>query len=157
MQSRIVNVPQRIHETYKRVSKMETQLRQELGRQPTKSELADSCEITVVQLDRCRRAMQQASFSLDAEIYNSKKPNSNGSHKKQTMYDVVSSKVDETEYERTQRLLMREHLINTLRRYLTPHEVELLLLRYGLMDARALPEGMSGPLTIASKFHCIAS
>ena len=152
MQSRIVNVPQRIHETYKRVSKMEAQLRVELGRDPTKSELADVCEITVVQLDRCRRAMQQASFSLDAELYNSKKPGSNGSHNKKTMSDVISTKMDETEYERTQRLLMREHLITTLRRYLTPHEVELLLLRYGLMDSRALPKGMSGPLTIAGMF-----
>lgn len=152
MQSRIVNVPQRIHETYKRVSKMEAQLRVELGRDPTKSELADVCEITVVQLDRCRRAMQQASFSLDAELYNSKKPGSNGSHNKKTMSDVISTKMDETEYERTQRLLMREHLITTLRRYLTPHEVELLLLRYGLMDSRALPKGMSGPLTIAGEY-----
>ncbi|KAL3795024.1 hypothetical protein HJC23_006345 [Cyclotella cryptica] len=149
MQSRIVNVPQRIHETYKRVTKMEAALRKELGRDPTKSELANSCEITVVQLDRCRRAMQQAAFSLDAEITNSKKPNSGGSSRKDTMYDIVASKVDETEYEKTQRLLMKEHLINTLRRYLTPHEVELLLLRYGLMDERALPKGMSGPLTIA--------
>jgi len=149
MQSRIVNVPQRIHETYKRVTKMEAALRKELGRDPTKSELANSCEITVVQLDRCRRAMQQAAFSLDAEITNSKKPNSGGSTRKDTMYDIVASKVDETEYEKTQRLLMKEHLINTLRRYLTPHEVELLLLRYGLMDERALPKGMSGPLTIA--------
>lgn len=151
MQSRIVNVPQRIHETYKRVSKMEAQLKIELGRDPTKSELADSCEITVVQLDRCRRAMQQAAFSLDAEIHNGKKPSSAGGHSRRSMYDIVSTKVDETEFERTQRLLMREHLINTLRRYLTPHEVELLLLRYGLMDARALPQGMSGPLTIAGE------
>ncbi|KAL7520470.1 hypothetical protein ACHAWX_005196 [Stephanocyclus meneghinianus] len=149
MQSRIVNVPQRIHETYKRVTKMEAALRKELGRDPTKSELANSCEITVVQLDRCRRAMQQAAFSLDAELTNSKKPNSGGSTRKDTMYDIVASKIDETEYEKTQRLLMKEHLINTLRRYLTPHEVELLLLRYGLMDERALPKGMSGPLTIA--------
>lgn len=130
---------------------MEAQLKVELGRDPTKSELAESCEITVRQLDRCRRAMQQAAFSLDSEIYNSKKPGSNGSNTKRTMYDIVSSKVDETEYERNQRQLMREHLITTLKRYLTPHEVELLLLRYGLMDSRALPKGMSGPLTIAGK------
>ena len=58
------------------------------------------------------------------------------------MYDIVQYKVDETEYEKTQRLLMKEHLISTLRRYLSPHEVDLLLLRYGLMDERALPKGM---------------
>lgn len=148
MQSRIVNVPQRIHETYKRVTKAETRLRKELGREPNKAELAAACDITTVQLDRCRRAMQQAAFSLDAEVQNTYKPNSSTT-RKDTMYDIVAAKVDETEYEKTQRLMMREHLISTLRRYLTPHEVDLLLLRYGLMDERALPRGMSGPLTIA--------
>ena len=44
---------------------------------------------------------------------------------------------------------MKEHLITALKKYLSPHEVDLLLLRYGLMDDRALPQGMSGPLTIA--------
>lgn len=148
MQSRIVNVPQRIHETYKRVTKADARLRKELGREPTKMELAVACEISTVQLDRCRRAMQQAAFSLDAEVENTYKPNS-GSTRKDTMYDIIATKVDETEYEKTQRLLMKEHLIGTLRRYLSPHEVDLLLLRYGLMDERALPKGMSGPLTIA--------
>lgn len=147
-QSRIVNVPQRIHETHKRVSKHEARLRKELGRESTKEELAEACDISVIQLDRCRKAMNQVTFSLDAELENSHKPNSPGS-RKDTMYDIISGQVDETEYERTQRLLMKEHLIATLRQYLSPHEVDLLLLRYGLMDDRALPKGMSGPLTIA--------
>ena len=92
--------------------------------------------------------MAQVTFSLDAEVKNTLKPNSSTS-RKDTMYDIVEGKVDETEYQRTQRLLMKDHLIGTLRRYLSPHEVDLLLLRYGLMDERALPTGMSGPLTIA--------
>lgn len=147
-QSRIVTVPQRIHETHKRISKVGLQLRKELGREATKDELAAASDITVVQLDRCRKAMSQVTYSLDAELENSFKPN-NGSSRKDTMYDIVEGQVDETEYERTQRLLMKEHLIGTLRRYLSPHEVDLLLLRYGLMDDKALPKGMSGPLTIA--------
>ena len=139
---------QRLHETYQRVTKTEARLREEFGREPTKSELAEACDITVIQLDRCRRAMQQASFSLDAEVQNNFKPNSSTT-RKDTMYDIVASKVDESEYEKTQQSLMKEHLISTLRRYLSPHEVDLLLLRYGLMDERALPKGLSGPLTIA--------
>ena len=140
-QSRIVTVPQRIHETYKRVTKVDVKLKKELGREPTKLELASACEISVAQLEKCRKAMQQAAFSLDAEVQNSHKPN-NIQSRKDTMYDIVQYKVDETEYEKTQRLLMKEHLISTLRRYLSPHEVDLLLLRYGLMDERALPKGM---------------
>eukprot|EP00579_Thalassiosira_antarctica_P000838 CAMPEP_0201875408 /NCGR_PEP_ID=MMETSP0902-20130614/7393_1 /ASSEMBLY_ACC=CAM_ASM_000551 /TAXON_ID=420261 /ORGANISM="Thalassiosira antarctica, Strain CCMP982" /LENGTH=667 /DNA_ID=CAMNT_0048402459 /DNA_START=86 /DNA_END=2089 /DNA_ORIENTATION=- len=147
-QSRIVPVPQRIHETHKRISKQEAHLRKELARAPTKDELSSACDITVLQLDRCRKAMSQVTFSLDAEMQNHHKPN-NASSRKDTMYDIVEGQVDETEYERSQRLLMKEHLIGTLRRYLSPHEVDLLLLRYGLMDERALPKGMSGPLTIA--------
>mmetsp|Transcript_11174 Transcript_11174/g.18437 ORF Transcript_11174/g.18437 Transcript_11174/m.18437 type:complete len:588 (+) Transcript_11174:138-1901(+) len=147
-QSRIVTVPQRIHETYKRVTKADVKLKKELGREPTKQELATACDISVMQLDKCRKAMQQATFSLDAELQNGNKPN-NIQSRRDTMYDIIEYKVDETEHEKTQRLLMKEHLIGTLRRYLSPHEVDLLLLRYGLMDERALPKGMSGPLTIA--------
>lgn len=150
-QSRIVTVPQRIHETHKRMSKEEARLKKELsaeGREPTKEELAEACDISVLQLDRCRKAMGQVTFSLDAEVQNQHKPNS-ASSRRDTMYDIVEGRVDETEYERTQRLLMKEHLIVTLKQYLSPHEVDLLLLRYGLMDERALPRGMYGPLTIA--------
>lgn len=65
------------------------------------------------------------------------------------MSDIIASKVDDMEDGSTQRSLMKEHLIGTLRQYLSPHEVDLLLLRYGLMDERTLPKGMAGPLTIA--------
>jgi RNA polymerase primary sigma factor len=147
-QSRIINTPQRVHETHKRVSKQTSGLRKELGREPSKEELARACDISVLQLDRCRKAMSQVTFSLDAEVKNSHKPNTPQS-RKDTMYDVVKTQVDETEFEQAQRRLMKEHLIGTLRRHLLPHEVDLLLLRYGLMDERALPKGMSGPLTIA--------
>jgi DNA-directed RNA polymerase sigma subunit (sigma70/sigma32) len=128
---------------------MEVQLRKELGREPTKVELAKACDVTTLQLDRCMSAMRQVTYSLDAEVTNSHKPNSDSS-RKDCMYDILEGKVvDETEYEKTQRLLMKEHLIDSLKRYLLPQEVDLLLLRYGLMDERALPKGMSGPLTIA--------
>merc|ERR1712032_171877 len=143
-QSRAVVVPQRIHETHKRISKNEMRLRKELGRKPTKHELADACDISVTQLARCHRAMGQVTVSLDAALENGHKPN-NINTRKDTMYDIVEG----AEYDRTQRLLMKEHLIGTIRSHLSPHEVDLLLLRYGLMDERALPKGMSGSLTIA--------
>lgn len=147
-QSRIISIPIRIHETHKRVQKNESKLRKELGRSPTNEELAEACDISVLQLNKCRKAMSQATFSLDAEIQNSQKPNV-AKMRKDTMYDIVSEKMDETEYDKSQRLLMKEHLITALKKYLSPHEVDLLMLRYGLMDDRALPRGMSGPLTIA--------
>jgi len=144
-QSRIMNIPLRVHERHKHVTKIEARLRKEFGRPPTKDELAEACDISILQLDRCRKAMQQVTFSLDAEVKNSLKPNS--ALRGHTMYDIIGK--DETEHEKAQQLLMKDHLISTLRKYLSAHEVDLLLLRFGLMDKRALPEGFSGPLTIA--------
>jgi len=149
-QSSIINTPQRLHETHKRISKNSSRLRKELGHEPSKEELAKASNVTMLQMDRCQRAMSSSkTYSLEAEVMNTHKPNSPQS-RKDTMYDVVKARVDKTEYERMQRLLVKEHLIETLRQHLLPHEVDLLLLRYGLMDERALPEGMSGPLTIAA-------
>lgn len=149
LQSRVISVPQRLHETHKKIVTIETELTKELGRKPSKSELSKAAGVTEAQLERCIKAVDQRCYSLDAEIENTRNPSSGGV-KKDTMYDLIdSSKVDDMEYKKLQRLFLREDLIETIRRYLTPHEVDLLLLRYGLMDERALPQGFSGPLTIA--------
>ena len=65
------------------------------------------------------------------------------------MMDLVDGTRHDDYHHRFLMDLTREALIETLRRYLSPHEVDLLLLRYGLMDERTLPHGFSGPLTIA--------
>jgi RNA polymerase primary sigma factor len=147
IQSRLIGVPQRLHETHKKVVRIESQLKKELGRKPTKAEIASECAITENQLERCYTAMSQHCSSLDAEIVNTLKPN--GDKSSETNYNFLSTKYDDVEYKQLQSRFMKEDLISTLRRYLAPHEVDLLLLRYGLMDERTLPYGFSGPLTIA--------
>lgn len=62
---------------------------------------------------------------------------------------MFSAKYDDVEYRELQSHFMKQDLVATLRQYLSPHEVDLLLLRYGLMDEKTLPYGFSGPLTIA--------
>lgn len=148
LQSRIINVPQRLHETDKKICRLEIQLKKELGRKPTQSELALACGITESQLERCRTAMTQQCHSLDAEIINTLKPNS-GDRSNENNYNLFAAKYDDVELKELQSHFMKEDLVETLRRHLSPHEVDLLLLRYGLMDERTLPYGFSGPLTIA--------
>jgi RNA polymerase primary sigma factor len=148
LQSRVINVPQRLHETHKKVVRIESQLKKELGRKATNIEIAEASGITVTQLERCRNAMSQQCFSLDAEIANTLKPNS-GIKNAETSYNLISAKYDDVEYRELQSHLMKDDLVSTLRRYLSPHEVDLLLLRYGLIDEKTLPYGFSGPLTIA--------
>lgn len=148
LQSRVIHVPQRLHETNKKIVRVEKELCKELGRKPKKDELALAVGITVTQLTRCRKALAQECYSLDSNVENTLKPNS-GDKSTGTMYDLIDAKSEDEEFKKLDQLFMREDLISTLRRYLSPHEVDLILLRYGLMDERALPEGFSGPLTIA--------
>jgi RNA polymerase primary sigma factor len=148
LQSRVIEVPQRLHETHKKVLRIETELKKELGREPSQSELASSVGITEKQLKRCLDAIDQQCFSLDAEIQNTLNPNKSGT-KKDTMYDILTATYDNVELKQIENDFMKQALIETIRRYLAPMEVNLLLLRYGLMDERTLPYGFSGPLTIA--------
>ena len=148
LQSRIINVPQRLHETHKNICKVESELKKELGRKPKKSELALAVGITEVQLQRCLKAIAQQCFSLDAELENNRNPNK-ADMNRDTLYNIIAAKYDNVEYRELLSDFTKEDLVGTLKRYLTPHEVDLLLLRYGLMDERTLPFGFSGPLTIA--------
>mmetsp|Transcript_8712 Transcript_8712/g.17776 ORF Transcript_8712/g.17776 Transcript_8712/m.17776 type:complete len:872 (-) Transcript_8712:3-2618(-) len=147
-QSRVIQVPQRLHETHKRVLKVQKELKGELGRPPTSEELALASDLSQLQLGRCLKAMAQQCFSLDATLKNRLKPGTGGD-RKDTMYDIVSGKFEDDQYRRTQQRLMKDSLISSIRSVLSPHEVDLLLLRYGLMDERTLPHGFAGPLTIA--------
>merc|ERR1711923_100171 len=93
------------------------------------------------------RAMEQKCFSLDATLTNGMKAGFDGNGKQGTMYDVVNSVQDDSECKRLEQLFLREDLIQSLRRYLNPLEVHLLLLRYGLMD-HDLHSIQNGPKTI---------
>lgn len=132
-QSRCIYVPQRLHETFKKIQLREKELECTLGRKPTQTELAKDVGLTTAQFERIVKAMQQKCFSLDAELKNGMK-SSSGENRGNTMYDLVNNLEDEPEYQRLEQLFLREDLIESLRRYLNPLEVELLLLRYGLKD-----------------------
>lgn len=146
VQSRVITIPQRLYENHKRIRRVEKELSGELGRKPTREELCDAVGMTEVQVERCITAMNQRCFSLDQGIQNTKKPMSRSTD---TMIDLIDSRIDDGEWNKQRRLLMRENLVQTLYHHLTPEEVQLLLLRYGLHDDLP-PEYGFGPLTIAS-------
>jgi RNA polymerase primary sigma factor len=148
VQSRVIPVPQRLHANHKRVVKTEMELKQALGRPPTRKELSMAVGMTVLQLERCLRAMDQRIYSLDQTITNSLKPNDSGGGG-DTMYDIIGSKTDDGEHRTLQRVFLREDLIETLNRHLTETEVQLLMLRFGMMEQEQLPPGYEGSLTIA--------
>jgi RNA polymerase primary sigma factor len=144
-QSRVIPVPQRLFENHKRLQRVEKELKETLGRQPTKKEMGEVVGMSEMQVERCLKAMEQKCYSLDQGISNKLKPNSGD--RENSMYDIVESTQD-GEHNKLNRIFIREDLIETLNRHLDPESVDLLLLRYGLKDD-SLPEGLAGPLTIA--------
>jgi RNA polymerase primary sigma factor len=145
-QSRIVSVPQRLYENHKRLLRVEKEMALVLGRKPTKLELGEAVGMSELQVTRCMTAMDQRCYSLDRNISNSKKPMS-GDKGGDTLNDLVQSKTDDGEHTKCNRVLLREDLIETLHRHLSPEEVELLLLRFGLKEGPS--HKLGGQPTIA--------
>lgn len=135
-QSRTINVPHRLHDNHKRLMKIEHEMSVQLNRKPTLKELAQASDMSEVQVERCFDAIAQRCYSLDQEIQNSLKP-MNDSGRSDTLIDILDSKAEDTEEKKLSLLLLREDLIETLNRHLSPEEVEILLFRYGLKN---LPE-----------------
>jgi len=133
-QSRVISVPQRLHENYKRLKRIEREIFISTGRMPTKKELGEAVGMSEQQVERCLTAMEQRCFSLDKEISNTRKPMSGSDSSGETLVEIVESKCIDSDYHQLQRVMLREDLIETLNRYLTPEEVDLLLLRYGLKE-----------------------
>lgn len=144
-QSRIVTLPQRLHATHKRIVNMESQLRQDLERPPTESELAQALGMTEAQVERCVKAMSQRFLSLDQQI-NYRKSDAESAD---TLYSVIQNTMDDGGYDKTKYALLREELVKTLYRHLDSSSADMVMLRFGLVDAIHLPIGFEGPLTIA--------
>merc|ERR1712086_1195390 len=90
--------------------------------------------------------MRQKAFSLDQAISNPTKPNAH-QNRETTLHDRIAIRCDEGEYVPLEQRYMKDDLVNTLRQHLSPRELDVILLRYGLMDEKTLPYGFSGPLT----------
>lgn len=130
-QSRVVSVPQRLHDEHKRLIRIQGELKIALKRNPSKMELADASGFSTTQIDRVLEAIRQQSVSLDQTLVNHKK--STGDDSQSTLYSIVNSKVDESEYESAVHKLLRDDLINTLHQHLTEEEAYVLMLRFGLV------------------------
>lgn len=151
LQSRVIAVPQRLHDNYKKLRRIQNELTETLGRRPTKDELCDAVGLSEGQVDRCLEAMSQREYSLDQEVWNPKKAMT-ADRSGDTMYEILDSKTDDEAHQKQSNFYLREDLIKTLQRNLSVEEVELLLLRYGLSENITLKQAATlknGPLTIA--------
>merc|ERR1712232_1219072 len=129
-----------------RIQKIENEIISDTGKKPSFEDLANAVNMTTTQLERCFTAMNQQCYSLDQALSNPLKPADNGNQA--TLYDKISARTDSFTQSILQRQFLKEDLISAMKEHLPPRDVDIILLRYGLMDEKTEPYGFSGPLTI---------
>lgn len=147
-QSRVIQVPPRLYEQHKRLTKIENEIRIAYGRAPSMDELCDATGMTQLQIDRCEDAVSQRIYSLDQNIFNVLKPQTSKIDNGDTLLSLIENKIDEDDTSQIEYELLREDLIRTLYRHLSKEEVNLLMLRFGLTQNRESVK-RSGIRTIA--------
>jgi len=131
-QTRSVRIPLNQNSQLIRMSRTETFLSQELGREPTDKEIARALDETVANVRNARR-MTAAEVSLDAPIDRTDKDAA-------TLGERFAGQEGSEIEDRTDGNLMREFIDRVFEKYLTPRERKILYLYYGLEEGS---EGMT--------------
>jgi RNA polymerase primary sigma factor len=125
-QTRSVRIPLNQNSHLIRMSRTETYLSQELGREPTDAEIAKALQDTEANVRSARR-MTAAEMSLDAPIDRSDRDAA-------TFGERFAGQEGGEIEERTDGRLMREFIDGVFEKYLTPRERRILYLYYGLEE-----------------------
>jgi len=125
-QTRSVRIPLNQNSQLIKMSRTETYLSQELGREPTDDEIALALEDSVENVRTARR-MTAAELSLDAPVDRSDKDAA-------TLGERFAGQEGGEIEERTDGRLMREFVDRIFQKYLTPRERKILYLYYGLEE-----------------------
>ncbi len=125
-QTRSVRIPLNQNSQLIRMSRTETYLSQELGREPTDDEIAKALEDTVENVRTARR-MTAAELSLDAPV---DRTDRDAATLGERFAGQEGGEIEET----TDGRLMREFIDRIFQKYLTPRERKILYLYYGLEE-----------------------
>jgi RNA polymerase primary sigma factor len=125
-QTRSVRIPLNQNAHLIKMSRTETVLAQELGREPTDSEIARALGDSVDNVRSARR-MTSAELSLDAPV---DRTDRDAATLGERFAGVEGSEIEET----TDANLMRGFIERVFTKYLTPRERKILYLYYGLEE-----------------------
>ncbi|MBQ1843817.1 MAG: RNA polymerase sigma factor RpoD [Lachnospiraceae bacterium] len=125
-QARTIRIPVHMVETINKLIRVQRQLLQELGREPTPEELAEEMDMSV---DRVReiQKISQEPVSLETPI---------GEEEDSHLGDFIPDDNMPVPSDAATYTLLREQL-NDVLDTLTPREKKVLILRFGLKDGRA--------------------
>lgn len=122
-QSRTIRIPVHLVETMQKIKRVERQLLQTLGREPTTEEVAAACELEVERVEEFRRLGVDPA-SLDAPV---------GEEGDASMGELIEDANATVPLEAASELLLRQHLALVLDE-LSSRERTVLERRFGLRD-----------------------
>jgi RNA polymerase primary sigma factor len=125
-QARTIRIPVHMVETINKLSRIERQLVQDLGRQPTPAEIAAEMGIDPDKVREIQKIAQEP-VSLETPI---------GEEEDSHLGDFIPDEETQAPAEAASMRMLKEHLEGVLGT-LTDREEEVLRLRYGLEDGRA--------------------
>ena len=125
-QARTIRIPVHMVETINKLIRVQRQLLQELGREPTPEELAEEMDMSVDR-DREIQKISQEPVSLETPI---------GEEEDSHLGDFIPDDNMPVPSDAATYTLLREQL-NDVLDTLTPREKKVLILRFGLKDGRA--------------------
>ncbi|NLW07733.1 MAG: RNA polymerase sigma factor RpoD [Clostridia bacterium] len=125
-QARTIRIPVHMVETINKLLRVQRQLLQELGREPTPEEIAKEMDITVERVREIHKIAQEPE-SLETPI---------GEEEDSHLGDFIEDEEAQAPAEAASFILLREQLEEVLDT-LTPREKRVLRLRFGLDDGRA--------------------
>lgn len=122
-QGRTIRVPVHMYEQINRLTRTSRQLVQELGRDPTTEEIADELGVTPRKVEHIMRVSQRP-LSLEMPV---------GEEEDSYLGDFIEDEDADAPSEAAGQQLLRE-VIDEIFQSLTPREVRILQLRFGLVD-----------------------
>ncbi len=123
--ARTIRIPVHMVETMNRVSRANHELLQELGREPTTTEIASRIRLPVEKVEEVLRVSQEP-ISLETPV---------GEEDDSHLGDFVQDRESDEPVDAATYSMLQEQLGDVLRT-LTPRECDVLRLRYGLADGK---------------------
>ena len=122
-QGRTIRVPVHMYEQINRLTRASRQLVQELGRDPTTEEIAEQLDVTPKKVEQVIRVSQRP-LSLEMPV---------GEEEDSQLGDFIEDEDAQSPTDAASQQLLRE-VIDEIFASLTPREVRILQLRFGLVD-----------------------
>jgi RNA polymerase primary sigma factor len=122
-QGRTIRVPVHMYEQINKLTRASRKLVQELGREPTIEEIAEDLDVPLRKVERIMRVAQRP-LSLETPV---------GEEEDSYLGDFIEDMETVAPVDAASRSLLRQELDETLAS-LTPREVRILQLRFGLVD-----------------------